>query len=78
MTFSLADPLRGRRLTDAGPLEAALSVTKYSVDAGGSNIGTTAMVETDTVTGNRCQRCATATVRSPNGSVEASLPLDNE
>ena len=61
-----------------GPLEAALSVTKHNFDAGGNNIATTTMVETDTVTRNRCQRCATAIVRPPNGSVEASPPLDNE
>lgn len=50
-----------------------LTFVKYNYDANGQYIGTTTIVETDSVIGDRYNGHATATVRSPSGVVEASF-----
>jgi hypothetical protein len=54
-----------------------LTFVKYLYNAGGQFIGTTTVVETDTVSGNTYMGHATATVRSPNGTVETSFGVSS-
>lgn len=59
------------RMEGASTLHVAF--IKYNYDTNGKYLGTTTVVETDTVAGDTYHGHATATVRSPNGTVEASF-----
>lgn len=54
-----------------------LTFVKYNYDANGNWIGTTTIVETDKVSGDSYQGHATATIRSPSGTVEASFGVSS-
>jgi len=54
-----------------------LTFVKYNYNADGQFIGTTTVVETDTVSGDTYKGHATATIRSPDGTVENSFGISS-